>query len=407
MSNVKKNNGKFNKRVNESIIKTKEYSELLKQKNELELLYKFRNNLELLKYDSNYIKIKNEIKKIKNAGNKKKKKNKGKKGIKNMSDSKETVLSKKLKEALLQKNKNEQEQNQENTKKKKRKRIIVERVPRKKKKQKQSEPKKKSKGSQKDGSENAKNVRFTNKIPLANQDTFEVDWKDVIFENGRIVFKYNDRYFEKNISLSKKYLNEIKPFYSFHNIPKPRLKVVNGEVFIENEQIIFFHLKFLNVTASNFDLVEFDEFNINVWRDYNKSFYKEKLPALLHSFTLKKLCEYCSDELPIVPIGEIVINSTGTKIHNSFLFPIEMVGGRVKIVWESIEDKKASYIFIVNSYTNESLQKLYNYIAGKTKNKRKTLINNEELQRKLNMKYRINHTDFASWVEKVLSNTFY
>lgn len=60
------------------------------------------------------------------------------------------------------------------------------------------------------------------------------------------------------------------------------------------------------------------------WKKFTKSYYKDYLPFAFHTRSLKKLCEICEDNYPIIPVPEAVINSNGSKvIHNSFLFPIK------------------------------------------------------------------------------------
>jgi hypothetical protein len=100
-------------------------------------------------------------------------------------------------------------------------------------------------------------------------------------------------------------------------------------------------------------------------------------------------------DLPIIPVGEAIINSSGLKVvHNSFLFPMKSKTG-YSIVWESIEEAKASYIFSLNTFADKDIQTLFDYIAGDKPNKRWTLINSKSLQDRLKMKNRIFHTDLS------------
>jgi len=253
--------------------------------------------------------------------------------------------------------------------------------------------------------ENSRNLNTrpsTKKLELfrpqyTDKKIFEVDWVNVFFDRKKIVIKHKDKWYEKFVPQSKKFLNEIKAFYTFHNIPKLIIKIENGRVIIKNEEVLLYHLDFLTVTASNFGYLKLSLFNISHWKKYNKKYYEKKLPFLFHTQTLKKLCEYCDLNLPIIPLGEVVKSQTGNiVIHNSFLFPIKTKKGYF-LIWESIEDGKASYVFSIKAYSEDNIQNIFNFIAGETPNKRSTLINSKELQNKLGMKKRIFHTDMNKW----------
>jgi len=237
---------------------------------------------------------------------------------------------------------------------------------------------------------------------ISGTKTFDAEWENVGFADGYITIKYNGHWYCKEIAQSKKYLNEIKHFYKFHNVPKLKI-IISGSVIktIENQEVLFYHIDFLHIAASNFGFITLSPFLLENWKKYTKQHYKKNLSFLFHTYTLKKLCEYCDSNLPIIPVGETVINSIGSKtIHNSFLFPIKTKVGYF-IVWESIEEAKASYIFILKSFSDKDVQILFEYIAGDTPNKRQNLINSKSLQVKLNMKCRVLHKDISTWDNEI------
>lgn len=228
--------------------------------------------------------------------------------------------------------------------------------------------------------------------------TIEPDWEDISFADGFITIKHGGHWYRKDVAQSKKYLNEIKHYYKFHNIPRLKVVVSGSEIkAIENQEVLFYHIDFLNIAAANFGFIKLDPFRLTDWQKYTKQYYDSKLPFVFHTHTLRKLCEYCDPNAPIIPVGEAVINSYGSKtIHNSFLFPMTSKNGHF-IVWESIQEAKASYVFLLNSFTDNEVQILFDYIAGDTPNKRWTLINSRHLQEVLRLKTRILHTDLWSW----------
>jgi len=232
--------------------------------------------------------------------------------------------------------------------------------------------------------------------------SFEADWENVNFGDGFIIIKYNEQWYRRAIGQSKKYLNEIKHFYRFHGVPRLRV-TINGSLItlIENQEVLFYHIDFFKIAASNFGFIESTPLVLENWKRYTKLYFKKSLPFAFHTYSLKRLCEYCARDLPIIPVGEVVINSNGLKtIQNSFLFPMKSKKG-YSIVWESVEEGKASYIFSVGSFADKDLQFLFDYIAGETPNKRQTLINSKSLQGKLKMKNRIFHTDMLSWEDDI------
>lgn len=236
------------------------------------------------------------------------------------------------------------------------------------------------------------------KVPnYLNVKEFEADWDQIFFLDYKIIIKYNEHSFEKHVPKSKKFINKIKDYYKFHNVPKLKVVVENSVVRIENEEVLFYHIDFLNISAAGFGYFEVPKFNMKNWEKYTKSHYKTSLSYLFHTFTLRKLSQICDDDLPIIPVGEAVINSNGIKkIDNSFLFPIKSASGLL-LVWESAEDGKASYVFSIKNYSSEVVQDLYDFIAGDTINKRLTLINSKLLQLRFKMKVRLLHSDLREW----------
>ena len=227
---------------------------------------------------------------------------------------------------------------------------------------------------------------------------FDAEWQNVFFGDGYITIKFKDHWYRKDIIQSKKFVNDIKHYYTFHNVPKLRV-ILEGLTIktIENQEVLFYHIDFLSVTALSFGIVKLEPFQINKWKIYTKYYYKIYLPFLFHTDTLKRLSEYCDTNLQIIPIGERVINSNGFQvIRNSYLFPMKSKVG-VYLIWESVEEATASYVFHLSFFDNENIQNIFDYIAGDTINKRSTLVNSKSLQAKLKMAKRILHTDLASW----------
>lgn len=230
---------------------------------------------------------------------------------------------------------------------------------------------------------------------------FEADWSKVYFDDSKIVISYDGKWYEKYVLNARKYLNEIKHHYNFRNVPRLKIKVVGRNVHILNEEVLFYHIEFLSSTASNFEFGISSNLNLTKWKRYNRKFYYTHLSFLMHGYTINRLCEMCIEDLPIVPVGEVVINNHGfSALHCSFLFPLRTRTGYL-LIWESIEEGKASYVFFMRDYSLLSIQNIYNYIAGPTQNKRSTLMYSEDLQRKLGLVRRVMHTDLKIWETEI------
>ena len=254
--------------------------------------------------------------------------------------------------------------------------------------------------------ENKKNSNiWFSPLFLQNKNNFdgiiEADWSNVTFQEGQITIKHNDDYFIKSLEQSKEYLNLIKHYYDFHNIQKLVINIKSGQIIeIINEEILFYHIEFLKSISHNFGFDCEVAFSIHTWKQFTKKFYLELLPLISKTDTLNYLCEISCSEFPIVPVGEVLVNNYGKKeIHMSFLFPIKSKSNYL-IVWESIIDSKASYVFGTTNY-KEDIQSIYNYISSRIKNKRFSLINSKIIQNELKLNTRILHHNIESWKSEI------
>lgn len=232
--------------------------------------------------------------------------------------------------------------------------------------------------------------------------TIVPSWENIKFFDGQITIKHQNRYYKKYISQSKEYLNHIKSYYSFKNVPNLEVVVCGNEIYeIKNQEVLFYHIEFLSAAGSSFGYVKYQQIDIDIWKKFTKSYYKKHLSFVFHTRSLKKLCEICNDNNPIIPVAEAVINRNGSKaIHNSFLFPINTKSGN-KIIWESVEESKASYIFNNIAENFQDIQNLYDYIVGDTPNKREMLIHSSQLRQELRMKNRLFHTSYSDWEQEI------
>lgn len=239
---------------------------------------------------------------------------------------------------------------------------------------------------------------ITTKPQAHERATFLADWNSVTFSDGYITIRHNGRYFNKTVLSSKAFLNNIKAYYEFKNVPPLEVVLFGSQIEeIKNEWVLLYHIESLSVVGFQFGHMSRDQCDINRWTKYTKLYYEQYLSFLFHTKSLTKLCEVCDDKISIVPAAEVVITANGTKtIHNSFLFPVMSRKGLL-IIWESAQPSKASYVFKIPEPHSPAIQVLYDYIAGDVVNKRHLLIHSIDLQRKLSLKCRIIHSTFDQW----------
>ena len=231
--------------------------------------------------------------------------------------------------------------------------------------------------------------------------TIRPSWDNVRFMDGFVRIHHGKNVYDVRIGQSKAYLEKIKGLYQFKRVPLLELQVTEQGAKVLNEEVLFFNVRFLSLYGVAFEQPEYQKSTVLEWKKYTKGFYKNKLEYLFHTDSLRKLCEICDDQLPIVPAAERIINVSGAvHIHHSFLFPVR---GRneYNVIWESEEESKASYIFKVTGPYLDSIQLLYEFIAGETLNKRESIIHSVSLQRELQLKGRIFHTSFSDWLRQV------
>lgn len=228
-----------------------------------------------------------------------------------------------------------------------------------------------------------------------------VPWEDVGFKDGYLVLKYRGSYFQTYHAKCKKFLNEIKSHYSFRGVPELQAIVAGRQIVkIINEEVLFFHIEFLTDSGILFD-TNYQKVSVKKWSHYTKAYYRQHLKFAIQPRCLERLCELSHADFPIVPVGELVKTSSGSvQVHHSFLFPVVARSG-IKLVWESTEESKASYVFDSDLNFYRSAQRVYDYIVGDTTNKRETLIRSPRLQQQLDFERKIFHTYFTEWNAEV------
>lgn len=148
--------------------------------------------------------------------------------------------------------------------------------------------------------------------------SFLASWSDVEFADGEIYIRHKGRVCRMPIQESRAYLNDIKAYYTFKNVPQLQVVVTDGKVEVKNTHSLFYHIKFLTLAGTEFGSIRYQKHNVRGWSQYKKEYYNRHLSFLFNKDTLRKLCAVCDANWPIIPVAELVVNSNGKKtIHNS------------------------------------------------------------------------------------------
>lgn len=248
--------------------------------------------------------------------------------------------------------------------------------------------------------EKSENIPYETSIfGSSNLELTFLEWGDINFFDGYLEVKINNHYRKFRVEQSKRYFDKIKHYYSFKNVPKLEIVISGSEIKeIKNIEVLFYHIDFLTIAGHSFETESFD---IAKLKKYTKTYFKLHLPFVFTNDSIKFLCEICDENFPIIPIPELVINNNKTKvIHDSFLFKCGN-----KLIWESLETSKASYLFEVENF-DENAQQLFDYIANENNtNKRQSLIRSYELKRSLKFYNRLYHNAFFEWKNEIIRNT--
>lgn len=226
---------------------------------------------------------------------------------------------------------------------------------------------------------------------------FEISWDKVTFKNEYIYIQVNKvayKYYHKD---SQESFNAFKGAFNLTNSPKIRAKVSGKAIIILNESVLFYHFKILKQTNKQFSINYKSSNPMIFWKQYTKDYFEKNLSHLFITATLKKLFLLANPGQSIIPVAEVTKDIKG-KIHciDAFLFQISDY-----IIWESTETSRATYIFRANRNIDETTQNIFDYISGNTLAKRDTLINSKDLQKELNFKVRIFHTDYSLWLHNL------
>lgn len=202
------------------------------------------------------------------------------------------------------------------------------------------------------------------------QSTYNVRWSDVEFCNGHLNVRYDGMKIQVHCGRSIEQFNRLKMSLE---IFKNTFLSVKYDFPTDS-----FKLNSYAVIDQIFDRLEIEHCLSNV--DIDDSQYLVRMflsrwsnQRLLNAYNiinrtlyLGHLCELYSKSLRIVPVKEKRQNESngGMVEEDAFLFPVHNYQW-LYILWESVEEKRATYIFRCQSTDYSiALQKIFDYIAS-------------------------------------------
>jgi hypothetical protein len=217
-------------------------------------------------------------------------------------------------------------------------------------------------------------------LNLERVRSYQVDWNDVVFDDGSLGFRLNNRVLGPlRQQMSLKCFELIKPLFYRFNLEPVYLKVRGTEILeVENldslKDVVLF-LDFHNRIKRNsfHSLIEFSQLYIELSKISNiRLFDFYRLSNKSEYF--KELCILQSDRYKVLPLIEVKRSHNGqTTTSDTFIFSI-VRDNKVYLVWESTEEQMATYLFQTNTEEyQKKLYELYLFISGGEERKRLSL----------------------------------
>lgn len=241
-----------------------------------------------------------------------------------------------------------------------------------------------------------------------NSRSFYIIWDDIIFEKDKVRFSPNrinailpslefKGIFEELNSLKLEYFKRLfdKDVYKL-TFKRNRLQIDKSPDWKRITDTIeigkqYFHFKTNGKSSFGPKLT-----TGSIVKLYNNAFERNQY--------LKFLASIQHDSFKLIPI----IESINGQKEESFIFRIQTKGNKILVVWENVNEKRATHIFINLSTEHEKdLQKLESFICTPMKTKRVHLyinLNNSlSLREELNYLRPIRHTTLHSYEEEILN----
>lgn len=254
---------------------------------------------------------------------------------------------------------------------------------------------------------NEENIRKHNTILSQERVTAIVDWSYVVFADGYLsllashnkTFKVLHERCRKSFnSLKTKLVEKIEPIEVVIN-GLGRAELVDPS-FLEE---VFDFLEISELIHVKPEEIEFEKLRRISPKISRLFITQDKSPYI------KWLCQYQLDNQKIIPIIETKKVYQRLVYEDGFLFIIENpdFSKGLIVVWESVNDNRATYVFsVMNDKVDELCQRIYNFAYSDVIHKRLLLSRGEEKMLEFfGTKYkRIIHNGLSDWITEIIGN---
>ncbi|WP_257670483.1 hypothetical protein [Parapedobacter tibetensis] len=254
----------------------------------------------------------------------------------------------------------------------------------------------------------------TNPSPVEKKyQKIEVAWKNAIFDDGFIKIRLESRRFVNYpYHHSRSAFEMIKPLIIRKDIEPLTVEVIGSRIYsIENLSLLSDVMQYLKIQKEwNLFRTENSGNASNIIDALSKMsakafnlFYKNKdlTPYL------KVLCELQSETHRVIPVMEECNGKfSSVNAKDSFLFTT-VKNTDMYIIWESTEERKATYIFksSIKDYEKER-QKIFDYISTAHDYKRTNLrLGITDKNESIKAHATLNHTGIEKWKERLKEKT--
>ncbi|RHE88260.1 hypothetical protein [Bacteroides intestinalis] len=233
-----------------------------------------------------------------------------------------------------------------------------------------------------------------------------VPWDWVYFENGLVIITFPNNlnhHYKLAVPKAKHCFNHIRKRLEIV-IPPFKIKYWEKREEISLVDTVDFEsiIRYLEIETQLKEILtgettaDFESFKISLPDKLDEYYYPPQKSVYINFLCINQCSKY-----KIIPLKETK-TSNGVLVHeDSFLFTLSE-NSKLCIIWENVNESRASYVFLVSKELYESKTKaIFHYIVNPIRRKRELLHNNKDIQDQLGKFHIVNHTDYKTWKQRI------
>lgn len=232
-----------------------------------------------------------------------------------------------------------------------------------------------------------------------------IAWDWVTFGDGFIDVTYpgfSGIVFRIDVANSKKSFGFIQKRFELLLPPfKVKVWVKLNEMKLADKVTFDSVIRYLAIRKKMHDISSGQVLDFNSFRHFVPDKINDLFFTAQKSIYMNYLCLNQAEGYKVIPIEEKKKVNNQILYEDSFLFAIRKAD-RILIVWENVNDKRATYVFPATTANYESLiETIYGYIITPAKHKRLMMHRKTELDYFQTTYYIINHQEYSTWEQKL------